>query len=400
MSLNYLDKAKKYLNHLCVNISNRHPGSTGNQQTANWLQQILNDLKWQVETQSFKCMDWNEGAASISTGKKVFDIYSGPYTLPFKGRGKLIVIKNIEELREVELRDRIVLLTDEIASGQLFPKNFVFYNPDEHKEIYRLLEEKSPAAVIAATGKNPMVAGSVYPFPMFEDGDFDIPNAYMKDVEGEKLKLYDNKEVELSINSERINSSGMNVLARKGKVGKSIVLTAHFDAKKKTPGALDNASGVIVLLLVAEMMRDYDPDQLIEIALLNGEDYYAASGEMEYIKQLNGNWKEIELCVNIDAAGCENNKVAISEMGCSESLKQKIENLIINYSDLMVGEPWYIGDHMMFVQQNVPAIAISSENLMELCRDITHTSKDSIEMVDPELLVETARFIVGLVVKN
>lgn len=32
--------------------------------------------------------------------------------------------------------------------------------------------------------------GALYPFPLFEDGDFDIPSVYMTDVEGERLAAY------------------------------------------------------------------------------------------------------------------------------------------------------------------------------------------------------------------
>ncbi|MBK9392004.1 MAG: M28 family peptidase [Bacteroidetes bacterium] len=34
-----------------------------------------------------------------------------------------------------------------------------------------------------------------------------------------------------------------------------MVVTAHIDAKKGTPGAIDNATGVIVLLLLSELQR-------------------------------------------------------------------------------------------------------------------------------------------------
>lgn len=394
-----VNKAKKYLNILCKDISNRHPGSSGNKETANWLDKVLRALNWKVIRQSFQCLDWLEGPAKLIVNNNEFEVFSGPYSLSFSGSSQLVVVKSLAELKSVELQGKIVLLVDEIAAGQLFPKNFVFYNPDEHKLIYRLLEEKKPAAIIAATGKNPQVAGSVYPFPMFEDGDFDIPNAYMKDITGNNLRKFNGQDVFLSIKSERIHSTGENIIARMASTRKRKVITAHFDTKKHTPGALDNASGVIVLLLVAEMLKDCEIRNSVEIALLNGEDYYAASGEMKYIQELQARWEDITLCVNIDAAGFKGKKVAVSQMLCPTELQEMMAGSLQKYPGLINGEPWYIGDHMIFVQQNVPVIAISSENLLELCRDITHTKKDDIELVDPELLVQTAEFIVELLKK-
>ena len=100
-------------------------------------------------------------------------------------------------LKMVDATGKILLLRGEIAKEQIMPKNFVFYNPEEHQRIYRLLEEKQPAAIISATTRNPELAGAVYPFPMFEDGDFDIPSAYMTDVEGEKLASFAGRQVSL-----------------------------------------------------------------------------------------------------------------------------------------------------------------------------------------------------------
>jgi aminopeptidase YwaD len=399
MKENQLIIAKRYLNKLCKEIPNRHPGSPGNKETSAWLKEVLKSYNWDVEEQPFPCLDWWEGPARLVAFDQEFEIFSGPYTLSFSGEAELVTVCSITELERAELKGKIVLLMNEIASGQLFPKNFVFYNPDEHKKIYQLLEQKQPAAVIAATGKNPEVAGSLYPFPLFEDADFDIPNAYMKDISGEKLRSYTGQKVFLSIRSERIHSTGENVIARRGPTLGRVVLTAHFDTKKNTPGALDNASGVIILLLAAMMMKDSEREKSIEIAFLNGEDYYAASGEMEYIRQLEGNWQDISLCVNIDAAGNRGKKIAVSQMLTSDNIQKVVDDSLNKFPDLIQGEPWYMGDHMIFAQQNIPSIAITSENMLELCRDITHTPKDDVDLVDPELLVQTAEFIVDLVRK-
>jgi aminopeptidase YwaD len=68
-------------------------------------------------------------------------------------------------LKNTNIHDKIVLLIGEIAREQLMPKNFVFYNPEHHQEIIRLLETGAPQAIMAATGRDPQLAGGVYPFP-------------------------------------------------------------------------------------------------------------------------------------------------------------------------------------------------------------------------------------------
>ncbi len=69
------------------------------------------------------------------------------------------------------------------------------------------MEEKQPAAIISATTRNPELAGAVYPFPMFEDGDFDIPSAYMTDVKGEKLASFAGSRVSLKMDAEIAHTS-------------------------------------------------------------------------------------------------------------------------------------------------------------------------------------------------
>ena len=54
------------------------------------------------------------------------------------------------------------------------------------------------------------------------------------------------------------------------------------------------------------------------------------------------------------------------------------------------GEIWYSGDHMIFVQNGVPAVAITSEHGMTGLAQISHTPKDQPELVDCSKLVTTA----------
>ena len=53
-----------------------------------------------------------------------------------------------------------------------------------------------------------------------------------------------------------------------------------------TPGALDNASGTTVLLLLAELLADYRGSLGVDIVAINGEDYYSAPGEIVYLSSM------------------------------------------------------------------------------------------------------------------
>jgi aminopeptidase YwaD len=271
------------------------------------------------------------------------------------------------------------------------PKDFPFYNPDEHKRIVHLLETKKPLAIVAATSRDPALAGGVYPFPLIEDGDFDIPSVYMTDREGDRLATHAGSRISLDIKAERIPSSGCNVIARKGAdPNRRVVLFAHIDAKDNTPGAIDNAAGVVVLLLLAELLADYSGNLGLELVALNGEDYYSAPGEQQYVRLNAGRFAEITLGVNVDAAGYVQGDTAYSLYDCPVDIADLVRQSFAAQPDMVEGELWYQSDHGLFIQHHRPALAITSERFNELTTYITHTPKDSPEIVDMNKLVSIA----------
>ncbi|UCH43810.1 MAG: M28 family peptidase, partial [Dehalococcoidales bacterium] len=304
---------------------------------------------------------------------------------------ELVTVSTVEELEDCRCTGKILSMRGDICSEQLMPKNFVFYNPDHHKKIYTLLEEKKPAAIVTATERKPELVGALYPFPLIEDGDFDIPSVYCTDVVGKEIMVKTGNIFHLVIKARRIKSTACNVIAGKNlEVPKKIVITAHIDAYWSTPGALDDASGTVVLLLLAEMLRDYQGNIGIEIAAFNGEDYYSAGGQMDYLRRYGQDLDKIAVAINIDDIGYVCGKTAFSLYECPDEIRQKARNIFGNYSGIMEGEPWYQGDHMIFTQNGKPAIAFTAEKLAELMATITHTPKDTPDVVDCGKLVEVA----------
>ena len=58
------------------------------------------------------------------------------------------------------------------------PKNFPFYNPDHHKRIIDLLENKAPRAIVAATSRDPQMAGArISLFPLLRTATLISPRS-------------------------------------------------------------------------------------------------------------------------------------------------------------------------------------------------------------------------------
>jgi aminopeptidase YwaD len=172
-------KSVSYLKTLCEDIKDRSVGSAGNRQATDFFNKEISSFGWKSETSELKVVDWEDGGATLHAEDISFKVSVSPYSLGCNVKEELNSISKIEELERADISGKIILLYGEIAKEQLMPKNFVFYNPEEHQRIIALLEEKKPAAIVSATGRNVALAGGVYPFPLIEDGYFDITSVYM-----------------------------------------------------------------------------------------------------------------------------------------------------------------------------------------------------------------------------
>ncbi|MFC1923293.1 M28 family peptidase [Chloroflexota bacterium] len=383
--------ARSYLDKLCLDITNRCVGSAGNRLATDFFADKMTGFGFRTESPQFSCIDWSHGDIQLTAAGEQMETFISPYSSDCHVEAPLIVASSVAELESIQAEGKILLLRGDIAKEQLMPKNFTFYNPDQHKHIVRLLELKQPSAIIAATSRNPELAGGIYPFPLIEDGDFDIPSAYMTEDVGHNLAGHAGEQVSLSFDAMRIPSTGCNVIARKGSnPAIRTVIFAHIDAKIGTPGALDNATGVITLLLLAELLKDYEGRLTIELVALNGEDYFSAPGEVQYLENNPNQLADVILGINLDAPGYNQGKTAYSMYDCPAEIASIIHRLFPIEKGFIEGEPWYQSDHSLFIMNNRPALAITSEQFMHLSTYITHTQKDHPRLVDPSILVETA----------
>lgn len=392
MHPNLSKKAQEYLHRLCVEIPHRAVGSDGNRAATLLFTSVMASFGYEVESTPFGCIDWAEKGARLVAGEETFVVHPSPYSLGCRIRAPLSVVSRVEELESASIEGNVLLLYGDITKEQLMPKNFPFYNPEEHQRIINILEFKKPGAIITATAMDLDMVGAIYPFPLLEDGDFEIPSVYTTDKEGNKLAEYADKLIRLESHAKRKPANGYQVVARKGIYSdRKVVLFAHIDTRLGTPGANDNASGVITLLLLAELMESYEGNLGIEIVAMNGEDYYAASGEKIWVAENEGLFNRILLGINLDDVGYHRGKIAYSLYGCPPQIETAINQAFSFSEDLIQGEPWYQGDHGLFLINQVPALAVTSDQMVEMMREITHTPKDTPDLVDPKKMLTLAK---------
>lgn len=385
-------RAAAHLQFLCRELPDRAVGSPGNRAATNWFAHQMAALGFEVETPEFECITWEHGGADLRLGRARFEAIPSPYTVGCEVRARLSVVDRIEALEQADAEGALLLLRGALAKEQLMPKRFPFYNPEEHRQIIACLERKRPAAIVAATGRDPGMAGGLSPFPLIEDGDFDIPCVHMTEAAGAILAAHSGEPIELTIRAQRSAALGCNVEARIGPTTPNrIVVVAHIDAKLGTPGALDNAAGVVTLLLLAESLHALPPSISVELVALNGEDYYNAPGEQLFLRRNQDRLGEIVLGVNIDGAGDQAGEMAFSLYGCPPPIAQAIRLVFQTRPGMVEGEAWYQSDHSLFLMHQRPALAVTSARFSELWAEIAHTEKDVPELVSPEKLDDLAQ---------
>ena len=169
-------EVSEYLDYFCKELPGRSVGSEGNQMATLFFREALFSMSWSIEATRLEVMDWmTEGADLICEGR-CFPVMSSPYSIGCNHDLELAAASTIEELEQGDFKNKIILLHGEIAQEQIAPKNFIFWNPEKHQRIVQALEQSGVKAIICATGRNSATTGGEYPFPLFEDGDFNIPS--------------------------------------------------------------------------------------------------------------------------------------------------------------------------------------------------------------------------------
>ena len=374
----------------------RDLGTKRNRDATDYVAERLRQTGLKVETLEFEVPEWRYGHASVKTGDLELSAHPGPFSPSLEGEGPLVVIRTADEISAVGVPGTVLLLCGEIASTQFTPRGYPFYSNPDHAAILDALEAKRPLAVLSATDKDPMT-GAMSPFPLIEDVRFTVPSAYMSAEKGAELSRHVGDVVAVSIVSEVRASTGVQPVGRRAGTREGrIVVSAHIDSKPGSPGAIDNAAGVAVLLAVASLVRDVELDSAIEFVPFNGEDHVLAPGELSWLAA-NEDLSDIGLVINIDAPGLIGAPSAYSLYGVDEATAAIAASLSDDNEDVVEGTPWPASDHMIFAMRGIPAIAVTTADFATGASEVFHTPADAPEAVDYDLLASAARFVADLI---
>jgi aminopeptidase YwaD len=393
--------ADTHLHELCGVSPDRRPGSPGNDVATGYVAAELRGLGWQVDEQVFDVLDWSGSAGWVSVGRERWMVHPSPYATGAEITRPLVVARSPGDL-DVDLAGRIVLLLDELAAEPLTPIDYPFYANTDHAAVIERLVTGRARVVLAGTGRAPQVAGAVEPFPLIEDGRFPIATGNLTVADAQALAAHAGRDVRVAMTAHRWPSHARNVVARLGAAQRRVLVVAHVDSKPGTPGAVDNASGVVVLLLLARLLArrgqaDDDAGHGVELLAVNGEDCYSAAGEVAYLAAHHADLDQLSLVLNVDGVGYRAGGTAFSLYGVDDDTTRVVRTAMADRPRIGAGPPWLQSDHMVFAQRGRPAVAFTTDQFDTVMSEIVHTPHDTPAQVDVTLLVELAEALADLI---
>lgn len=195
-----------------------------------------------------------------------------------------------------------------------------------------------------------------------------------------------------------------NIIGKiEGKSNNAVIISAHFDHigiqdGKIIKGAIDNASGVAVLLELAETLNNKysveKPEFDIIFCAFNSEEK-GLYGSKKFIENINGRYENL-ININIDSVGYKDGgKVTFLDQNTDTSLYQPMKE-VIESNGLEVELDTDLkgtADSVSFDKSGIPAICIIDENV----KDVIHTENDTPELIDYDRLDKIVKSVYDFV---
>lgn len=209
--------------------------------------------------------------------------------------------------------------------------------------------------------------------------------------------------VRLSIETGQAEASAESlVLDLPGRSPECVVLSAHIDGHPLAQSAMDNATGLAVVLHVAAAMAPHMPQMTrgLRLCLFNLEEWGLA-GSAEYLDRMSSDDRvAIALNINLDSVGGDRRLTALtSEFPKLEPFLRDVAEG--NGTDLGFYRPvMRNSDHYNFARHGIPAfrLVVGFDDPESTLRYVL-TPNDKAEVVEPEELERAALLTAAIAVR-
>jgi aminopeptidase YwaD len=381
------DKINAHLQRLCVDIGPRPGGSYANEQAARYIAGVFRLCGMDVEMQELPCPSWQAQSTLLEVDGLPLEAAANSFSTSCDVTAPAVAVATIAQLQLADLRGRIAILYGDLVANTLSPKSW-FLKSDHDDRVIRLLEDKSPLAVLTVQTR----LGELE--RLIEDWEFLIPSATVPARAGLALLAARDPVVRLRIGSQQTTGRTWNVIGRRPGAGENrIILCAHYDTKFDTPGALDNGGGVATILALADILGQARCTHSIECIAFANEDSGLPTGSEFYAQSDEAHFGDIVAVLNVDGAGHALDADTVAIMSHSTVFRDLVDDIKQAYAGIIWTDPWPESDHSVFAWRGVPCLAFTSPAF----KHIAHLRCDTVEWVSPNHLAELVRFTAQVV---
>ncbi len=311
-----------------------------------------------------------------------------------KIEAEMFFVKNINDLKEDTemLHDKVILLSREL-----------YYNDLVWNEIQRLdRNDIDIKAVVVNGGDDIRVTRAIRGNQLVEFDPEDPLLIFCRTDVFTQLMTSDKKLI-IEMDFEEKLATPSNVVGMiEGQdmdgEGEVVIVGAHFDHVGDNlngtynPGALDNASGISIMLELAIAFKDAKPDNTIYFVAFNGEEDGLLGSEY-FVDQSKGLFNSLNaVMLNFDMVGSTAEVplslgyVSSRDEAFCETIAEIATESEVNY----ILEEMYGSDHTNFSERGVPSVCF-----IQFDDAYYHTSGDTLEnAVDKERLSEVLNLAV------
>ncbi len=183
-----------------------------------------------------------------------------------------------------------------------------------------------------------------------------------------------------------------------------LIFNAHYDTIKDAPGAMDDGSGVVAVLMAAYVLSKFEFNRTIKFVAFSGEEN-GLLGSRAYVNEIYDNFTDILVEFNADMIGCaytadEGKKFNASVTEDAKWIVDEIEQVSENYEINLNIDRMHIinplsnrgwSDYYDFAKQGYETIAFWESGHYKY----GHSTEDTIDKVNFSYLANMTKLIVA-----
>ncbi|NLW50726.1 MAG: M28 family peptidase [Candidatus Brocadiaceae bacterium] len=357
--------ALDYCEHLVETWPNRWTGSPGERESGDWMEAQLAAMGYETRQMRFPCPGWEfEGEEMYLEGRPIeagaqFYSVGCDVTAPLApvrpdGTGGF----------SGDVAGRIALVR-ESETNEVTDRNPLLLNLEAAGAVGAVMQSVLP---------------DTYSTKMFRTPESKLPAMGVSGEVGPQLFEAAGKDVRMVIRARQTESTTGNVFGEKGpEDGPVILVCAHHEASPNSPGASDDASGIGVVLAIAQRFAGAECGARLRFVGWGGHEF-GVFGSKWYVDNCRDEALKVKRLLVFDVVGAPDSRPRISVCG-SEGLQRQVGAYAERRSDVaFVVRNRGGGDASTFVPIGVEAVSIGSDCSGR--RPPTHSPMDDLRWVD------------------